>query len=64
MGKVNITPDAHTGIDTNLIPDIDRRNLCSTFLSAIQRFYEDPENRKRFERWMQERQPLTTLRTN
>lgn len=64
MVGVSTMPDAHTGIDTGSIPDIDRRNLCSTFLSAVQRFYDNPENRKRFEQWKQERQHHITKSTN
>ena len=31
------------------------KNLCSTFLESIVRFYEDPKNQKRFKEWMCER---------
>lgn len=45
----------HTGIDVNQISSVDKRNLCSTFLAAVQRFYDDPQNREHFERWKIER---------
>lgn len=38
-------------IDTSLIPKADARNLASTFLEAIKRFYKDSENLKEFEEW-------------
>lgn len=31
------------------------KNLCSTFLEAILRFYEDPRNQQKFEEWIRER---------
>ncbi len=42
-------------IDTSQIPAVDVQNLSRTFLTAIQRFYEDPENVKRFEEWKRAR---------
>ena len=41
--------------DLSLIGDADKHNLCATFLEAIQRFYDDPANRERFERWQAQR---------
>lgn len=38
-------------IDPSLIPEVDTRNLCRDFLAAIHRFYQDPENVKRFKAW-------------
>ena len=32
----------------------DKRNLFSATLDAVNRFYDDPANRERFERWKQE----------
>lgn len=43
-------------IDCAQIPRVEVNNLCRTFLAAIERFYEDPENRKRFEEWQRKRQ--------
>ena len=37
--------------DLSQIGDADRLNLSATFLNAVQRFYEDPANIKRFEAW-------------
>lgn len=42
--------------DLTQIGNADKQNLASTFLSAVQRFYEDPENRARFEAWKAQRQ--------
>ncbi len=41
-------------IDTTLILEVDKRNLCSTLLRSVKAFYENPENRKRFEAWKRE----------
>lgn len=38
-------------IDPTKIPTVDRNNLCAAILPAVNRFYENPENRKRFEEW-------------
>ena len=38
-------------INTDEIPAVERRNLGSTFLKAIERFYESPENLRAFEEW-------------
>ena len=37
--------------DLSLIGEADAHNLAVTFLEACLRFYEDPENRKRYEEW-------------
>ncbi len=34
-----------------LIPSIEKQLLCATFLEAVIRFYENPENMRSFERW-------------
>lgn len=38
-------------IDVSRIPAIELKLLCGTLLGAIERFYSDPENRRRFEAW-------------
>ena len=38
-----------------LIPSIEKQLLCATFLEAVIRFYEDPENMRSFERWRNEK---------
>ena len=44
MGSaVKITP--------SLIPAMEKQLLCATFLEAVIRFYEDPENMRAFEAW-------------
>lgn len=42
-------------IDVSQIPKVELNILCATFLDAVQRFYEDPENRRRFEEWCSKR---------
>jgi len=43
-------------IDVSLIPERDWKNLAITFLGAVERFYENPENIKRFEEWKKEQE--------
>lgn len=43
-------------IDYSQVSEADWRNLSATFLKAIQRFYEDPTNLDRFEKWQAQRQ--------
>ncbi len=43
-------------IDFSQIGQADWNNLASTFLDAIERFYEDPVNRARFEEWQAKQQ--------
>lgn len=38
-------------IDCAQIPRIEVNNPCRTLLAAIERFYDDPANQKRFEDW-------------
>lgn len=40
--------------DLSEIGEADKRNLFSATLDAVNRFYDDPANRERFERWKQE----------
>lgn len=40
---------------TGMIPESDAANLAKAFLSATQRFFEDPENVRRFEEWRQKK---------
>lgn len=42
--------------DLSQLGEADRQNLASTFLKAIQRFYENPANIDRFEEWQAQRQ--------
>lgn len=43
--------DGPIHIDTSQIPAIEMQLLSETILEAAQRFYEDPENVRRFEAW-------------
>lgn len=45
--------------DLSQIGEADKHNLSVTFLDAVKRFYEDPVNRERFERWQAQRQART-----
>lgn len=38
-------------IDCTKTPPIELKILCQTFVTAIEKFYDDPKNRERFERW-------------
>lgn len=38
-------------IDTTKIPPLERRLLGLTFYEAMQKFYENPENVRRFKEW-------------
>ena len=43
-------------IDVSRIPAIEVKILCWTLLDAVERFYSDPENRRRFEAWRQSKE--------
>ena len=43
-------------IDVIRIPAIEVKILCRTLLDAVERFYSDPENRRRFEAWRQSKE--------
>ena len=38
-------------INPNLIPSMEKQLLCATFLEAVIRFYENPDNMRAFVRW-------------
>lgn len=42
--------------DLSQMGEADKHNLASTFCEAVQRFYDDPVNRKKFEEWQRQRQ--------
>ena len=42
-------------INPNLIPSLEKQLLCATFLEAVIRFYENPDNMRAFERWRAEK---------
>lgn len=46
-------------IDTAQIPPTDSHTLCSSFLSAVQKFYENPDNLMRFNDWKMSRDTKT-----
>ena len=50
--------------DLEQMNEADRHNLSATFFDAVQRFYEDPANCERFERWQKQRATrLTAAKT-
>lgn len=51
----NASSEKPVHIDVSQIPKVELDILCATFLEAVQRFYEDPENRRRFEEWRSKR---------
>lgn len=51
-----MAPPDKPRFDLTQVGEADRQNLAATFLSAIQRFYEDPANLERFEKWQAQRQ--------
>lgn len=46
-------------VKTNEIPITDVYLLAQTFLSAVNAFYEDPQNVLKFEKWKQQRDDNT-----
>lgn len=38
-------------IDPTKIPKVEQNNLCSAILPAVNRFFENPENQKKFNDW-------------
>ncbi len=40
--------------DLSQIGEADKHNLAATFLEAVQRFFDDPANRERFEQWQEQ----------
>jgi len=43
-------------LDTGKIRKSDERNLAQAFLAAAKRFYDDPENLRRFEEWKRQKE--------
>ena len=43
-------------IDTTKIRDADIRPLCATVVDAVNCFYSDPENVRKFEAWLKEQE--------
>lgn len=44
-----------TRFDLSQIGEADKRNLCSTFLGAVNSFYDNPANVRKFEAWKKAR---------
>ena len=50
---------AHVKICPNSIPAVDARVLCATVLDSVEKFYQNPENQRRFEQWKREKEEKT-----
>ena len=50
-----ITADFAVRVIPKTIPRMEQKLLCATFLEAVLRFYEDPENMAAFETWRAEK---------
>lgn len=48
-----------SGIDVTQIPTVDVRNLASTVLESVKRFYDNPTNKALFEAWKKEQETFT-----
>lgn len=44
--------DCPIRIDTSQIPAVEVQILSSTVLKSVEAFYENPENQRRFEEWL------------
>ena len=57
MGVIAICSggDTPVRIDTSQISAVEVQILSATFLDAVQRFYENPDNIRRFEEWRNKR---------
>ncbi len=49
--------------DLSQIPAVERRKLGKTFLEAVERFYSDPENVRKFEEWQRGRDATRAVET-
>jgi len=49
--------------DLSQMGEADRHNLSATFFEAVQRFFDDPTNRERFERWQKQRESRLPAQT-
>ena len=52
---VVITADFAVRVIPKTIPSMEQKLLCATFLEAVLRFYENPENMVAFEAWHAEK---------
>jgi len=50
-----ITADFAVRVIPKTIPRVEQKFLCATFLEAVLRFYENPENMAAFEVWRAEK---------
>ena len=65
MGAVKVVradaSETSIRIDTSQIPAVEVMLLSATVLKAVQAFYEDPENQRRFQEWLNERNGGKTI---
>ncbi len=50
--------------DLSLMGNADKHNLAVTFLDSLQRFYDDPINRDRFEKWRRATESRSSVAKN
>ena len=50
--------EARAIIAVDQIPEPDMRALCGAFTQAVEAFYADPENMKRFKEWQKQRKAV------
>lgn len=60
-GDASATP---IRIDTSQIPAVEVQILSATVLKSVQAFYENPENQRRFEEWLKQRNGGKTIDRN
>ena len=51
--KTKIISD-NVSIDIRQVPEHELNYLCSSLLEAVQKYFEDPDNRRDYERWRKE----------
>lgn len=47
---------AHVKICPSQIPAVDLRVLCATVLDSVTRYYENPDNQRRFNEWKRKKE--------
>lgn len=52
-------PDKPVKINVGEIPPIEGRLIGKTFSAFVEKFYENPENHKKFNTWKQQREART-----
>lgn len=53
---INTIPCSDVEIDFNSIPEHDKNRMCKVLVSAIEKFFQNPEIREDFEKWKKEKE--------